>query len=47
MNAINNNDVTTVEKVFKENGIDINAIILVSIIITINIITLHVIIVYY
>ena len=32
---------------FKENGIDINAVITVSIIITINIITLHVIIVYY
>ena len=36
MNAIYNNDVTTVEKVFKENGIDINAVITVSIIITIN-----------
>ena len=47
MNAIRNNDVTTLEKVFKENGIDINAVITVSIIITINIITLHVIIVYY
>ena len=32
---------------FKENGIDINSDISVSIIITINIITLHVIIVYY
>ena len=32
---------------FKENGIDINSNIFVSIIITINIITLHVIIVYY
>ena len=31
-NAIKNNDITMVEKVFKENGIDINAAIDVSII---------------
>ena len=31
-NAIGNNDITMIEKVFKENGIDINAAIDVSII---------------
>ena len=35
--AIRDNDITTVEKVFKENGININAVIYVSIKININI----------
>ena len=43
-NAIDRDDITTIEQMIKEDGIDVNAVIAVSIIITINIITLHVII---
>ena len=42
--AIERDDITTIEQMIKEDGIDVNAVILVSIIITINILTLHVII---
>ena len=42
--AIDSDDITTIERMIKEDGIDVNAVIYVSITITINIITLHVII---
>ena len=45
-NAIKRDDITAIEQMIKEECIDVNAVIDVSIIITINIITLHVIIVY-
>ena len=42
--AIHSDDITTIERMIKEVGIDVNAVLPVSIIVTINIITLHVII---
>ena len=42
--AIDSDDITTIERMIKEDGIDVNAVLPVSIIITINILTLHVII---
>ena len=42
--AILNDDITTIERMITQDGIDVNAVIYVSIIITINILTLHVII---